>query len=71
MLADFIALRRTAKAVKELTALGMFREVRIRQGRKGLESMLVVRHHGIVSRMNERAALGLAESVKRLAAAEG
>ena len=71
MLGNYFALRRAAKAVKELTALGMFREIRIRQGARGLESVLVVRHHGITSRMNERAALGLADTMKRLEAARG
>lgn len=71
MLGNFFALRRTAKAVKELTELGMFREIRIRQGINGLESLLFVQHHGVTSIMSERAALGLAESVKRIEAARG
>ena len=61
-------LWRTAKAVKALTALKMFREVRIRMGAHGIESALIVKHHGVVSEMSVTSALGLAEAQRKIEA---
>ena len=59
-------LYRTARVVRELLRLGLFAEVRITRGARGLESRLFVNHHGIVSIMQPRAALGLCEAMRKM-----
>lgn len=59
-------LMRTARVVRELIALGLFAEVRIARGARGLESRLFVMHHGVHSIMSPNAAIGLCEAMRRI-----
>lgn len=58
-------LMKTALVIRELISLGMFAEVRVTRGTRGLNSQLFVNHHGICSIMSPRAAVGLCAAVRR------
>lgn len=63
-------LLRTAMVVRQLLALGLFAELRITRGARGLESRLFVEHHGVLSIMGLDAAKGLVEAMKRIELAD-
>lgn len=58
-------LLRTAIVVRQLLALGLFAELRITRGTRGLESRLFVEHHGVLSIMGLNSAKGLCEAMKK------
>lgn len=59
-------LLKTALVIRELISLGMFAEVRVTRGARGLESRLFVRHNGVLSIMNPGAAAALCAAVRRI-----
>ena len=68
MLRAMIQLIRTAAAVRELLAVGMFREVRVSVGTRGLESRLFVEYCGVQSIVGLNGARGLARAKKKMIA---
>lgn len=73
-------LMKTALVIRELLSLGLFAEVRITRGARGLESRLFVLHHGRSQIISRRAAIKLCalirkereyESAKRISACCG
>ena len=62
MIRSMVQLIRTAALIKKLTAAGMFREVRITMGARGLESRLFVEYAGKLSIVTANVSHGLAEA---------
>lgn len=65
MLRTMWQLMKTALVVRKLIVAGVFAEVRITRGARGLESRLFVEHHGVQSIMSPRAAVGLCAAMRK------
>ena len=65
MLKTMWQLLRTAIIVRQLLALGLFAELRITRGARGLESQLFICHHGVLSIVGLNSARGFIETMKK------